>query len=586
MTSPPNVTTSQYSIARTGANTNETCLSAATWSNRPSPSIKVKYATVPANGSTNSPVYAEPLYVYNLPIGPDGASRNVVFIATLDDYVYAYDADNYTATQYYGVSLINDLQDCNLNNKGIPIPHPGGGLPRAGIVSTPVIFLPPAATPTLTVVGGCQDSSTGADSWYLHALNLLTGQDLNTPIQIGASVSSSDGAAGCTGTNCDTLTFNPRFQLQRPALLQIPDGTRTQIYVAFGVNGASETKYTTNPYHGWLIGYMPGQSNPTFKFVTTPTGLNTNTTTPCTNNSGDAQTNKANTCGLGAGIWMAGKGIVAYNDSGTRYVYVGSGNGGFQTGNTNWGSSVLGFVETATGTPPTTTFTPYRYRTLNYYDQDMGTSGPLLTDAYYLTIFDKTGQGYVLNPTSLGGFTSTDSGAVGEFQGSLTNGGTCNGSGTGCDEITSQVYWNGYLFLWPWNEDVDWCLWNGSNNFQCYPNNQNGGNGIFPVGFPGGTLALSSNGDNQSTAILWGIVLKNTAAPFIDPGTDLASYSGYLFAYQLQTAPTMSGAGSLVELWNSSADTWTAGIFAMPTVVNGRVYVPTYDQGVIVYANY
>ena len=37
---------------------------------------------------------------------------------------------------------------------------------------------------------------------------------------------------------------------------------------------------------------------------------------------------------------------------------------------------------------------------------------------------------------------------------------------------------------------------------------------------------------------------------------------------------------------NSSADTWTGSVFAMPTVVNGRVHVPTYDQGVIVYANY
>lgn len=283
---------------------------------------------------------------------------------------------------------------------------------------------------------------------------------------------------------------------------------------------------------------------------------------------------------------------MVYNNNGTRWVYAGTGNGGFQTGNTNWGSSVLGFSEALTGGPPSTSFTPETYGRLNYHDQDMGTSGPLLTSANDLVIFDKTGKGYVLNPLNLGGIRSGDTGALGEFtSASLTAGGTCdggaNGGSTACDEITSQVFWtdsagNSYLFVWPWNENVDWCLWNSSNNtFQCYASNQN------PVGFPGGTLVLSSNGNDISTAVLWAITLPSTAQAFVNPDTQqLASYDGILHAYKLVTPPTMSQAGTLTELWNSSADTWVASKFAMPAVVNGRIYVPTYSQGVIVYANY
>ncbi len=607
MTSPPSVLTAQYDQNRSGTNPNETCLSAATWASTGSsynPSIRVAFPT-PAPGVTNSPVYAQPLYVDKLAIGPGGALRQVVIVATLDDYLYAYDANDYTPLTYWGWSLINDLGDCGGSGVGVPIPTAGPGLPRAGIVSTPVIYIPGGtATPTLTVVGGCHRTDNGADFWYLHTLNLLTGQDLGgsgTSIQIGASVVSSDNAAGCTGTGCATLsttpdlTFNPKYQLQRPALLQVTDGATTEIYIGFGVDAASETHYLTNPYHGWLIGYNPGQSSPSFQFATTPTGPTNNSNSPgCTSvYNVNSQTNLNNLCGLRARIWMGGKGPVRYTIGTTRYVYIGTGNGGFQTGNTNYGSSVLGFSESSTGGPPNSMFTPYSYATLNANDQDMGTSGPLLFtsgSASNLVTFDKTGKGYVLNPASLGGFNAGDTGAVSEFTGgSLTAGGSCDGGAgngsTACDEITSQVSWTGssgntYLFVWPWNEDVDWCLWDTSaTNFACYARNTK------QAGFPGGTLALSSNGTDMTSAILWAIVLPDTAIAFENYDGDQANYSGYLYALQLKTAPTSSTKGTFAKLW-SSTDSWVASKFAIPTIANGRVYVPTYNKGVITYANY
>jgi hypothetical protein len=41
---------------------------------------------------------------------------------------------------------------------------------------------------------------------------------------------------------------------------------------------------------------------------------------------------------------------------------------------------------------------------------------------------------------------------------------------------------------------------------------------------------------------------------------------------------------TLATIW-SSTDLWMASTFALPTVVNGRVYVGTFNDGVIVYSN-
>jgi hypothetical protein len=280
-----------------------------------------------------------------------------------------------------------------------------------------------------------------------------------------------------------------------------------------------------------------------------------------------------------AGIWQGGKGPAVYTSGASSTIFVGTGNGGFQTGGTNWGNSLVGFSQSSTGTP-TDSFTPSAYATMNYWDQDMGTPGPLVIDGGHLTVFDKTGQGYVLNPASLGGYNSGDTGALGEFSASLTAGETspCDGTGSTCDIVYSQVYWNGNLFVWPWHEDADWCVWNtGSTSFVCSPSATKTTD-VFPVGFPGGTLALSSNG--TSTPVLWAIFTARTAtAAYTDPGTQIANWAGFLIAYQLS-------AGGLEPLWWSKNDSWAASIFAIPTVVNGRVYVPTYDHGMVVYANF
>src|SRR3954451_2568518 len=78
-----NILTNRYDSARTAANTSETILNTA--------NVNVnqfgRLYTIPVDGA----VYAQPLYVSNLAI-PNKGTHNVLYVATMNDKVYAFDA--------------------------------------------------------------------------------------------------------------------------------------------------------------------------------------------------------------------------------------------------------------------------------------------------------------------------------------------------------------------------------------------------------------------------------------------------------------------------------------------------------------
>src|SRR6478672_7010564 len=144
-------------------------------------------------------VYAQPLVKLDLTI-PGIGKKNIVFVATVNNTVYAFDADSANvATAYWKVNLT--AAHSRVINKSDETGACGGFYNdfsgNMGIVGTPVID---STTNTLYVVSRSIDTTGGAKNanQYLHALNLITGAEKsNSPVLITAAVSGSgDGSSG------------------------------------------------------------------------------------------------------------------------------------------------------------------------------------------------------------------------------------------------------------------------------------------------------------------------------------------------------------------------------------------------------
>ncbi|HVR85423.1 MAG TPA: pyrrolo-quinoline quinone, partial [Planctomycetota bacterium] len=214
-------------LSRTGQYLVETAL---TWSNV-NASTFAKLFTFAVDGQ----VYAQPLYKGGVTI-PAAGTKNLVFVATQHDSVYAVDAD--TGLQVWTVSFINPAAGITT----VPSGDVGSTdiTPEIGITSTPVID--PAAE-ILYVLAKTKEVSGPTTTYVqrLHALDLGTGAEmLGGPVIIQASVpGTGDGSVG------GFVSFDPLRNGQRSALLLL-GGT---LYIAWASHGDQPI------YHGWVMGY-------------------------------------------------------------------------------------------------------------------------------------------------------------------------------------------------------------------------------------------------------------------------------------------------------------------------------------------
>src|SRR5713101_1581434 len=159
------VFTQRYDAQRTGQNRQESILTPSNVTN----STFGKLFACAVDGE----VYAQPLYVANFAIA--GGTHNVVFVATQNDSVYAFDADASPCVQYWQKSFLGT---------GVTTVSPGdtgetGDINTIiGITGTPVID---PATGTLYVVAKTKETvgtgcSVGSPCYFqrLHALDLAT----------------------------------------------------------------------------------------------------------------------------------------------------------------------------------------------------------------------------------------------------------------------------------------------------------------------------------------------------------------------------------------------------------------------------
>jgi hypothetical protein len=240
-----NVTTQRYDNYRSGVNSKEAILTPS--------NVNVNKFGKLFSRTVSGQIYAQPLYLSHVTI-PGKGQRNLVFVATEDNNVYAFDADDPNASApIWQVKLGTPVPNKDVDNaQDIK--------PNIGITSTPVID---PATNTIYLVAKSKDGSNYPH--HLHALDVATGQHKSgSPVRITASVPGNQelSASPWYSSNRGTLNFNSRWSLQRPSLLLL-NGI---IYIAFGSHGDRD------PYHGWVLGYNATTLKQELTYCTTPYG--------------------------------------------------------------------------------------------------------------------------------------------------------------------------------------------------------------------------------------------------------------------------------------------------------------------------
>jgi outer membrane protein assembly factor BamB len=279
-------------------------------------------------------VDAEPLYVHHLEIANRGF-RNVLFVATEHDSLYALDAD--TGEPFWHKQLLkagetpSDKRNC------------GQITPEIGITATPVIDRQLGPHGTIYVVA----MTKGPQRRYfqrLHALDIRTGaEEFDGPVDVHATF-PGNGAASRDGT----AVFAPEQYAERAALLLL--------------NGVIYTTWTShcdiNPYNGWVIGYDARTLKQTGVLDITPNGEE-------------------------GAIWQSGAGPAADPQG---YIYLMAANGTFDTSlNANglpsrgdFGNSFLKIASRNGRLSVADYFTMFDVAKENAGDGDLGSGGPMV----------------------------------------------------------------------------------------------------------------------------------------------------------------------------------------------------------------
>jgi hypothetical protein len=437
------ISTNRYDGARTGANLTESTLTAANV-NR---DTFGKLYSYPVDGS----VYAQPLYVPGVTIG--GVARNVLYVATMNDKVYAFDADRPGAPlwmrDFTSASVTPvPITDITADNKNI--------VGNIGIQSTPVID---TSTGTIYLLARTRENGS-VYVQRLHALDIATGASRSgSPVAITGSASGTapDSTPGPGG---QVVTFNPKMQSQRAALAL----TNGVVLIAWA------SHEDLKPYHGWIMGYDAATLAKVATFCVTPDGYE-------------------------GGIWQGGR-APTIDAAGNAYFVTGNGP---WDGSRNFGNSVLKFSVSRGGMSLLSYFTPGNYETLNLKDDDLGGSSFTLLPATNLLLGGgKEGILYLLDAANLGGMTADDRQIPQRFD--AGNGHVMGG----------PVFWDSATLgpmIYHWAEDDVLKAYRFSGGRVALPHDFEGP--ILSPGHPGGSLTVSANGSQPGTGIIWSSMPTN-----------------------------------------------------------------------------
>ncbi len=333
-----NITTQHGDNNRSGLNASETVLTTANVNQNSFGKLFSK--------AVDGDIYAQPLYMQGVSIG--GGTHNVVYIATANNTLYAFDADNGGALAFWSRNL-------------------GTAVPQADVqccctdVSTVIGILGTGVIDTSTNTWYFVHKQKNADATYhqyLHAVDITNGNEkFSGPKEISASASG--------------VSFDAKLNNQRCGVL-LQGGN---VYIGWSSHN------DCGAYHGWVMGYNASTLAQVGAF-------------PASTSSGSK-----------AGVWMAGGGLVGDGSS----IYFMSGNGTFDA-NTGGGNVGESFIKLSSTCARQDYFTPFDQASLTSADRDLGGGGMLrIPGTSRLVGGGKGGKWYLVNTASMGGYNaSTD----------------------------------------------------------------------------------------------------------------------------------------------------------------------------------
>jgi hypothetical protein len=331
--------------ARTGQNLNETILTPTNVANT---ARFGKLGSYPVLGQ----IYAQPLYVAR---GVAGLTRNMLYVVTEQDMLYAFDADHVGNGPVFTRNLVptgQSWKSCMTKNCTV--------CPDVGVTGTPVID---PVSGTMYLLARTVDSTVNPPVYYqtIHALDITTGSD-----KVSANIPRD-------------VDFDPRLEGQRAGLLL----SQGKLYIAWWSEGVGG--------HGIMKVFDVNTLLQTSQFVPGPTeGATT-----------------------GTGIWMSGAGIVA---DAAGNVFLETADGPYD-GISTWGDTVVKLDCSSTTCIVTDSFTPHNQSQMYDDDIDLGAAGPALISSSCtngcahpneVLAGGKNGDLYMLDQDSLGGYNPSD----------------------------------------------------------------------------------------------------------------------------------------------------------------------------------
>ena len=441
------VVTYHNDVARTGQNLNETTLTLAS----------VNSASFGKVGfyATDGKIDAQPLFLSGVPI-PGKGSRNVVYVATEHDSVYAIDAE--TGLSLWQVSLLNgespsDGRSCYQVQ------------PEIGVTSTPVIDRSRGPNGAIYVVAMTKSGSTYFQR--LHALDVTSGAELFAgPRTIQASFPGS-GAGSANGI----VPFDLKQYEARSALTMV----NGQLIIAW------TSHCDIDPYTGWIMAYDPATLAQTAVLNVTPNGSR-------------------------GAFWMAGAGPAA-DSSGNLYLLDGNGTfdtaldgGGFPI-NRNFGNAFLK-VSTGGGLAVSDYFATFNTVAQSNADADLGSGGTLVLPDFldaashvkHLAVgAGKDGHMYVVDRDAMGKWNAGTNQNYQDITGAL-----------GGSVFSIPAYFNGALYYGAVGDSIKaFPIVNA--RIASTPSSKS--TTTFP--FPGSTPGISASGN--SNGIVWAVENSNPA---------------------------------------------------------------------------